>query len=276
MRIGFITDEISSNVEEAIALGAAWGVRDFELRMITGARVPRISGDEVEQLLRLQQRHGLRFTALSPGVFKGAIHEHARLEHELQETLPQTYQLARLLRTPTIIVFGFKRDLPAMDAKRGNERHAREEEKILEALRRAAKSAEQYGLTLAVENEPGFWCDTGSNTARILAQVNASNLRANWDPGNAMGESEEPYPHGYEALKQWIGNVHVKDTSKGALVECVPLGEGKVDWPGQLQALARDQIVAHVTIETHCAPLRENSKRNLEYVRRVLSASDKK
>jgi sugar phosphate isomerase/epimerase len=131
--------------------------------------------------------------------------------------------------------------------------------------------AKQNGLTLAIENEPGFWCDTGANTAHLLAQVNSRHLRANWDPGNAIGTDETPFPDGYNALKKWIGNVHVKDTVKGSLVECVPVGEGKVDWQGQLRALARDKIVEHVTIETHCLPLIENSKRNLEVVRKILT-----
>ena len=77
---------------------------------------------------------------------------------------------------------------------------------------------------------------------------------------------------GYRALKPWITNVHVKDTIAGALVQCVAVGEGVVDWPGQLRALAADRIVGHVTIETHCPPLVEKSRQNLETVRGILEA----
>lgn len=261
LRIGIITDEISPDFEEALVLGVSWGLRDFELRTLNGRRVPQLTAGEIQRLLRLQKERGLRFTALSPGAFKGTIHERERLEHELQETLPQTYQLARLFRAPVIIVFGCKR--AANDASGDRQR-------VVAVLSRAAASARQHGLTLAVENEPGFWCDTGTNTAQMLAQCQAPNLRANWDPANAFGLNEEPFPQGYEALKPWIANVHVKDTRAGTLAACVPLGEGKVDWRAQLQALARDQLVAHVTLETHCAPLRENSRRNLEHVRALL------
>ena len=125
-------------------------------------------------------------------------------------------------------------------------------------------------MVVAVENEPGFWCDSGANTARIMTQVNSPALRVNWDPANAIGTEEVPFPDGYQALKPWIANVHVKDTVRGALLQCVPVGEGKVDWPGQLQALVADQIVEHVTIETHCLPLVEKSRQNLETVRRLL------
>ncbi len=265
MRIGFVTDEISPNVEEAIALGVEWGIRDFELRTNNGRRVPQFNSAEIHRLLRLQRQHGLRFTALSPGAFKGTIQEHTRLEQELRETLPQTYQLARLFNAPAVIIFGFKRS--AEDAPN-------DEARVMEVLRRASESARQHGLILAIENEPSFWCDTGANTARMLAQIAAPNLRANWDPGNAIGTEEIPYPQGYAAIKKWIVNVHVKDTIKGAMVSCVPIGEGKVDWRGQLQALVGDQAVAHVTIETHCLPLLENSRKNLETLRGMLAAAE--
>ncbi|KAA0230981.1 sugar phosphate isomerase/epimerase [candidate division KSB1 bacterium] len=262
LRIGFVTDEISANVEEALTIGISWGILDFELRVIGDKRVPSVDPGAVKQIIALQQKHDLRITALSPGVLKGTVHDEALWQRELRETLPETFRLARLLDTKIVIVFGFQRspqDVPA------------DERKVVEIFRQAARLAHQHGLILAIENEPGFWCDTGVNTGRIIAQVNSPALRANWDPGNAMGTNEPPYPDGYHALKQWIANVHVKDTIKGSLVECVPVGEGKVDWQGQLRALARDKVVEHVTIETHCLPLIENSKKNLEVVRRLLA-----
>lgn len=266
MRIGFVTDEISADVAEAINIGVSWGIRDFELRVIGDRRVPTIDPISVKQILALQQKNDLRITAFSPGVLKGAVQDEALWKRELQETLPETFRLARLFGTKTVIVFGFQhssQDVPD------------DEKTAVDIFRQAAHSAQQHGLVLAIENEPGFWCDTGVNTARILAQVNSHALRANWDPGNAVGTDEPPYPDGYNALKQWIGNVHVKDTVKGSLVECVPVGEGKVDWAGQLQALTRDKIVEHITIETHCLPLIENSKKNLDVVRRMLAGREK-
>ncbi len=262
MRIGFVTDEISANVDEAINIGVLWGIQDFELRMIGERRVPAVDPGDIQRVLALQQKHGLRLTALSPGVFKGTLHDDALLMRELHDTLPETFRLARLFDTKTVIVFGFQRS--SRDV-------VDDEKKAVDIFRQAARSAKQHGLVLAIENEPGFWCDTGVNTARILAQANLPSLRANWDPGNAVGTEETPFPDGYNALKNWIGNVHVKDTVMGSLVECVPVGEGKVDWRGQLQALARDKVIEHVTIETHCLPLLENSKRNLEAVRKILA-----
>jgi sugar phosphate isomerase/epimerase len=261
MRIGIVTDEISADVREAIQLGTSWGIMDYELRVISDARVPTVKPESVDDLLRLKEKFGIRYTALSPGACKGAIDDHETLQRELNVTLPESFILARKLDIPTVIIFGFQRLPQQPDSLLP---------KVVEAFRRMAVMAAKEGLRLAIENEPGFWCDTGQNTARVIAAVDSPFLRANWDPANALGTDEIPYPDGYAAIKKWIANVHVKDTTKGALIQCVPVGEGGVDWEGQLQALARDRLVQHITIETHCQPLIENSQKNLQRLRQML------
>jgi sugar phosphate isomerase/epimerase len=261
MRIGIVTDELSPDVHAAIHIGIGWGIQDYELRVIGEARVPAIAPATADELVRLKNKFGIRYTALSPGTFKGTIDAGEQLARELDETMPATFALAKKLGAPLVIIFGFQRSSQEPDTN---------ESKVVEAFRHVASAAEKVGLMLAIENEPGFWCDTGSNTARIITAVNSSALRANWDPANALGTDEVPYPNGYEAIKKWIVNVHVKDTIKSSLLECVPIGEGKVDWEGQIRALVRDDIVAHVTIETHCLPLVENSHKNLQRLQRIL------
>jgi sugar phosphate isomerase/epimerase len=125
-------------------------------------------------------------------------------------------------------------------------------------------------MRLAIENEPGFWADTGVNTRRLITDVASPALGANWDACNAYGTTERPFPEGYEAIKDVIVNVHVKDTLKGALIQCVPVGEGVIDWKGQMRALMHDRLVSHVTIETHCLPLVEKSRQNVETLRRIM------
>ncbi len=262
MEIGFGTDEISSDVKKAIETGVSWGIRNFELRVIEKNRIPNISEKKVDQLLDLKKQFNINFTALSPGTFKNRLENRAQIEKDIDQTLPRVFRLAKLLGAKIVIVFGIQRsttDIPE------------DEKKVIEIFQRVAVSAQMESITIAVENEPGFWCDTGTNTARILQKVNSPALRANWDPANAVGAEKKPFPGGYNILKKWIANVHIKDTVKGALIECVPVGMGIVDWHGQLKAIVADKTVETVTIETHCPPLMENSKKNLARVRQMLS-----
>lgn len=261
MRIGFVTDEISDDLQDAITTGLQWGIRDFELRVISGRRVPDIESETLQYLQRLRDEQGIRITGLSPGIFKTPLDEDALLEKELQETLPRTLELAARLEAPLVIVFGFQ--------KRSREPQGHRE-KAKRILARAADIARPYNITLAVENEPGFWCDTGSATAALLRELDRPNLRANWDPANAYGTEELPYPDGYLHIRPYIANLHIKDTPSSSLSRCVPVGEGKVDWDGQLRAIKQDGILDLVVIETHCEPLKENSLKNLQRVRAIL------
>ena len=263
MRIGIVTDEISADVREAIQLGLNWGIMDYELRVIDEARVPTVKPETIDDLLWFKEKFGLRYTALSPGTGKGTIDDHATLQREMNETLPATFTLAKKLAVPKIIIFGFHR--PPQQSETFLPQ-------VIAAFRQIASLAEKENLLIVIENEPGFWCDTGKNTARMIAAVSSPYLRANWDPANALGTDEIPYPDGYEAIKKWVANVHVKDTIKGALIQGVPIGEGKIDWNGQIKALVRDRVVEHVTLETHCLPLIENSQKNLQRLRQILKS----
>ncbi len=264
MEIGFVTDEISPDVKEAIEIGVSWGIAKYELRVVGANRIPDISDATARQIQELIGKNEIEITALSPGTFKGTLKQSAEIEREISETLPATFELAKLFGAKTVIVFGFQRSL---------DDSSEDEQQAVDLFGRVAAAAHAQDLVIAVENEPGFWCDSGANTARILAAVNSPALRANWDPGNSVGTDEPPFPDGYRAIKDWIANIHVKDTVKGALVECVPIGEGVVDWPGQIQAIIQDQPVAHITIETHCLPLIEKSKQNLRVVQEMIAAS---
>ena len=161
-----------------------------------------------------------------------------------------------------VIVFGFQREAGESE----DNMH-----RVVEWMARAAEQASRAGIRLVIENEPGFWCDSGVNTAAIIQKVDSPWLRANWDPCNGYGTPERPFPEGYASIRPFVGNVHVKDTVEGSLIRCVPVGEGVVDWKGQLEALVRDGTVDHVTLETHCLPLIENSKKNADTLRSYLS-----
>jgi sugar phosphate isomerase/epimerase len=256
--IGFVSDEIDRDFVVASSLAEGWGVRLFELRALRSGRVPHVEAREMRAVLEIALSEDLRITALSPGIFKRSLDAAAAAEDDLENTLPRTIEWAVRFGAPTVIAFGFPDDAHA-DAARA-----------ADLLARAADRAAEAGLVLAIENEAGFLCDSGSRTAELLRRAAHPALKANWDPANAWGCGEDPFPDGYAAVRPWIANVHVKDTVEGVARGCVPVGEGRVDWTGQLAALHADAGVGHVTIETHCEPLAEMARRSLVRVREIL------
>jgi sugar phosphate isomerase/epimerase len=257
LELAIVTDEIDTNITNAVKLGHSWGIRKFELRCIGPNRIPAISEEDVSQLKQLKDEYGIVYTALSPGILKLPLSRERELDVEITDTLPRTIELAHTLGVGMIIVFGFQRETGETDSNR---------KRIPDIFGRIESYAADADIMITVENEPGFWFDTGRNSKDLLAEIGSPHIRANWDPANAIGTDEKPYPDGYEALKGFIGNVHAKDTDSHALERCVAIGEGLVDWKGQIRALVEDQIVPHITIETHVLPLIEKSLQNIKTI----------
>ena len=229
MKTCILTDEISADPETAVELGLEWGIRDFELRGYFSDRVPGLSAYQKHSLRRVLERYQENVVAISPGLFKFPFPSrqarefpmpwldqvyyddwysaHKLLDEHLQVLLPKSLDLANELGAKMVICFGFGRGgLPSGPPP----------DELLEALHTAAERAKFAGLLLAVENESGFWADTGERTAQMIRTINHPCLVVNWDPANAFFEGDTPYPDGYEHLKGLVRHVHFKDAVKNA------------------------------------------------------------
>jgi len=65
---------------------------------------------------------------------------------------------------------------------------------------------------------------------------------------------EVPFPNGYEAMKGLFSHMHIKDVRKNTATgkkEWAAVGEGIIDWKGQMQALRKDGYDGTMSLETH-------------------------
>src|ERR1019366_4192209 len=121
------------------------------------------------------------------------------------------------------------------------------------ALEQLAGQAALHGRTIGLENEHACNIATGAETARVLEAVAHPNLKVVWDPANAYVSGETPYPDGYRRLPvERIAHVHAKDCRvEGHRPMWCALGEGGIDWKGQIRALAEDGYKGWISLETH-------------------------
>lgn len=82
--------------------------------------------------------------------------------------LKEAFKLAVEFNTNRVIIFGVKRD---PRDKEKNYQH------VIDIIGEAAESAERQGFTLMLENEAGYWADTGENTAKIVRDIGSKYLR---------------------------------------------------------------------------------------------------
>jgi sugar phosphate isomerase/epimerase len=287
MKISMVTDEISGDLETAVELGVAWGIRDFELRGFGTARVPFFSDYQKEIVKETLHAFGARVVAISPGLFKfpypSASRErfplsvidhdlyrhwrdaHSLLRQHMEEVLPASIAYAKELGAGLIIAFSFHR---------GSRPPGRAPDEVLEALRQAAEEAAAHRLRLAIELEDGFWADTGAHASEVVRSVNHPALGINWDPGNAIVAGDTPYPDGYEAVRGLVWHVHFKD------VEQAPQGvyryavTGCIDWAGQVRALVRDGYDGYISVETHMRPKVQSAQAVLARLRQLVRLAE--
>ncbi len=263
IQIGIVSDEISLDIKESIEIGLKLGIKNYELRCIGGyeKRVPYVDSKDIDFILKNVESGKINITALSPGIFKIRPSEHEKVKFELETVLPDTFKLARKLSVNKIIIFGFIKD-------------QRPDDSVVEIIKIASSYAQSENFILAIENEPGFYCDTGENTSKIIKSIGAKNLGANWDPANAIGAGEFAYPSGYKFIKNYIFNLHIKDAVNHPEFKCTLIGDGAMNWFGQLKAIFQDGIInkIDITLETHHHPLIESTIENLKRLNLIIKS----
>lgn len=260
--IGVVTDEVSRDLAEALDVSREWGISRFELREGGDDRFPFFTDREVH-LVDEAVRSGAQITAVSPGILKGTVDDQERLHRELEAVLPRAIERARRFECPRLVVFGLARHEEEPSSNRT---------RVMRTFERVAERAAAAGLTVAIENEPDFWIDRPGPAAALLDEIDHPALTLNWDPANQHWGGLRPDRRAFETIRPHISNVHVKDyTPDDPDVPWRPVGEGVTPWGEILSWIVEDTTLGHVTLETHCKPLVENSRASLDVLETLIA-----
>lgn len=260
-KVAVINDEISPDFDHACHVAAEeFQLHWIELRSMWGKNVMDLSGDQIDQALKILAKYSLLVTDIASPLFKtdwpgaprspygskGDLHGAAEATFKQQdEILEKAIALARQFKTNKIRCFDFWR----------LEDVAPYRSAIDDKLREAAEVAGKQGILLVLENE--FECNTatGRESVRTLNAVKTPHLALNWDPANAVMRGElDAFPAAWEMLpKDRIHHCHVKNAIKNdaGKIEWSPVGTGIIDWTGQFRALKADGFRDAVSLETH-------------------------
>lgn len=261
MKLAVITDEIDADVERAVSVMAEYGVTGVELRQIWDKNIVDAPDEYWQRVKDIVDRHGMTVVSIASPVYKcdlpgdpvvegpaGPLHSAtARGLADQMAVLDRAIQAAQFFGAPLIRVFSFWR-------RRGLTPEI--EDAIVDAFAEPAAVASEAGVILGLENEHACYIGTGAQTARVLEKIASPSVRAIWDPGNAFMDGEQPFPRGYEAIKDFVAHVHIKDAhvAEGQLTpEWTVVGEGSIDYVGQLKALRESGFDGYLSLETHYA-----------------------
>lgn len=256
-RISLLTDEVGKSPAESIAFAKQYGIDWVELRGIPGkgGTYAFLSESELRDFAKDLKEAKLRVSFLNTPMLKFSMPgtEPKRRRPETAEdkakrevrdkkqfddrmvALNKAILAAHILGVKGIRVFAFSRvEEPESVLP-----------KIAEVLQEMAKVAEKEGVQLLIENEASCNVGTSAELKRICELVPSKAFGINWDPVNAIGLKETPWPDGYKLLP--AKRVHNVQMKARALV----IGPDFLDWKAIYHQLEEDGYAGKVGLETH-------------------------
>jgi len=256
-KLGIITDEISTNLDEAVDFIDSYHLHFCELREIWGKNLMISPQEDLDRAKKLLDAHHLTVSDIGSPVFKWNIpgettkpnekHDFALgryTEEDSDKTLLKSFELARFFGTKKVRIFSYWR-VPDPE---------KVYPQVRDRLAKAAQLAAKNDILLVLENEYECNVGTGKELGRILRDIDSPALRGVWDPGNAVMLGETPFPDGYEAVKGLFPHMHIKDARKNPAtgkIVWAPVGGGFIDFKGQFAALHQDKYSGTMSLETH-------------------------
>jgi len=121
-------------------------------------------------------------------------------------------------------------------------------DRLVEGLREVLEYAAGRDMPLGFEPEPGMLIDSLRAFEELLKRIDSPNLRLTLDVGHLQCQGETPIA---EMIRRWasrLANVHLDDARRGTH-EHLTFGEGEIDFPPVLQALADVGYTGGVFVE---------------------------
>lgn len=245
-KLSVISDEVSQDFERVARFAKRMELDGIEIRTVWNLK-PQDLVNKVGDLKKILKKYDLEVSAIASPFFKANIDSPEEYKEHI-EILKRCIELAKSLDTNIVRGFTFWWKRPIEESI----------DVIVEKFQKPLEIVESEGVILAIENEPSTSVRNGKELAFFLDKIKSKNVKALWDPGNDIWDptGEIPYPDGYNFIRNMIVHIHVKDGKRLGKGECefTPVGEGEVDYKGQLRALVKDGYRGYLSLETHWRP----------------------
>jgi len=247
LKLAVFTDEISQDFERAVRVAQEYRLDGIEVRSVWGNGPHKIPEKDILRMRQVLSGTPLRVCSIAAPFFKCDIASDNEYREHL-DILKRCIDLGKRFDCSLVRGFTFWRKGAAKDVW----------SQILARFDAPLRLLEHTRSILGIENESSTFIGTGQTLRKFLDEIRSPQVKAVWDPANSLadtGEFEVPFPDGYNALKEDIVHVHVKDGKRVAAgIEHTPVGEGQIGWAGQFKALADDGFAGYCSLETHWRP----------------------
>ncbi len=260
-KLGTITDGISRDFEYALDTMVATGLEYVELQYLWEKQVGDLTDADIERVRGLIAARNLKVSCISHHnlsalpvdtvVVAPAYREHIT-------TLQRCINVAQALGTNLVRIFSFRKEMVLFGAEPVISEGAWAT--LMNRLEEPLQIADAAGITLVMET-----AISGNVTSALLARklidaLDVPHLKVLWDPCSSLYCTEVPYPDGYEAIREHIAHVHLKDgvvNLPAATFDFCAMRQGQMDpyYNDIVDALKRDGYEGAISLESVYTPV---------------------
>jgi len=242
MKLTIFTDELHVDITEGAPVLRRWGLRHVDLRgALFGKQLDQLDDDELTELRRLLDEHGLRVAVLETSLAKAHLPDAERRAAEAGK-LDRLLRAADLLDCRLLRAFNFWQPKPEQLGSLA--RGSADMQQVLDAFAPLAERARAEGLRLGFEN-----CGQRSHeVVALLEELDvpgwglAFDVHNEWDSEARRADTDGWLDRCIERSLM----LHVK--AKGAAPE---LGGDMIPWDRVLRRCAERGFDGPVSVETH-------------------------
>ena len=261
IKLGTITDGISRDFEYALDTMAETGLEYVELQYLWEKQVGDLTDTDIERVKGLIEARNLKVSCISHHNLSALPVDTAVVAPAYREhitTLQRCINVAQALGTNLVRIFSFRKEMVLFGAEPVISEGAWA--MLMNRLEEPLQIADAAGITLVMET-----AISGNVTSALLARklidaLDVPHLKVLWDPCSSLYCTEVPYPDGYEAIREHIVHVHLKDgvvNLPAATFDFCAMRQGQMDpyYNDIVGALKRDGYEGAISLESVYTPV---------------------
>ncbi len=209
-------DEVTPVFEEQLKYLNKQDIKFIEPRNVDGTNVSSLTTEQAKAAKALMDKYGIKAYSLGSPIGKYDItaDQTAHWEQFLH-----TLDLAEIFEAENIRMFSYF-------YPEGQDVH-NYRDAILENLEKLLGEAEKRGINLCHENEARIYGEAVEDCADLMKHF-GGRMKSVLDMGNFAFCHQDPYK-GYEAVKEYIQYIHIKDAFDDGSIVVAGKGEGKIE-----------------------------------------------
>ena len=260
-KLGTITDGISRDFEYALDTMVETGLEYVELQYLWEKQVGDLTDTDIERVKGLIEARNLKVSCISHHNLSALPVDTAVVAPAYRAhitTLQRCINVAQALGTTLVRIFSFRKEMVLFGAEPIISEGAWA--MLMNRLEEPLQIADAAGITLVMETAISGNVTSALLARKLIDELDVPHLKVLWDPCSSLYCTEVPYPDGYEAIREHIAHVHLKDgvvNLPAATFDFCAMRQGQMDpyYNDIVDALKRDGYEGAISLESVYTPV---------------------